>query len=263
MNAVACCAVLSVMLCYVSCCAMLWCGVQGWALHVWGDVKEAPAWGEGLQPTGFNDGPFWTLKLKPSANHVGVLIYKGDSTKGEEKAAGGCDHVQLHRVTLSGRCRYRLGGGGEGGEHPEGGRTSVSHNPPRLPQLKQLWKAGVVTKPDCVSCFNCGSLWTAGRGAMWGIERVTGLILKPDCICTSTDSCCATVPLPPPQKNPSRVLGSEHVQRQVVWLPPAPPGSRPSPLTPLPLPSLTPSPLLPCSHTPPPPSPPPTHTLRC
>jgi hypothetical protein len=55
---------------------------------VWGDVKEATAWGRGLEPSGFDDGPYWQLKLKPSANHVGVLVYKGDSTKGEEKAAG-------------------------------------------------------------------------------------------------------------------------------------------------------------------------------
>lgn len=55
---------------------------------MWGDVKEAPAWGRGLEPTGFDDGPFWVLKLKPGANHVGCLVYKGDSTQGEEKAAG-------------------------------------------------------------------------------------------------------------------------------------------------------------------------------
>jgi hypothetical protein len=41
-----------------------------------------------LEPSGFDDGPYWQLKLKPSANHLGVLVYKGDSTKGEEKAAG-------------------------------------------------------------------------------------------------------------------------------------------------------------------------------
>lgn len=56
---------------------------------MWGDVREAPAWGRGLEPTGFDDGPYWNLKLKSSANHVGVLVYKGDSVKGEEKAAGG------------------------------------------------------------------------------------------------------------------------------------------------------------------------------
>lgn len=77
----------------VLCCAVLWLHVpspplQGWKLHVWGDVKEAPAWGRGLEPTGFDDGPFWVLKLKPGANHVGCLVYKGDSTQGEEKAAG-------------------------------------------------------------------------------------------------------------------------------------------------------------------------------
>lgn len=74
------------------CCAVLWCPptspLQDWKLHVWGDVKEAPAWGRGLEPTGFDDGPFWALKLKPGANHVGCLVYKGDSTTGEEKAAG-------------------------------------------------------------------------------------------------------------------------------------------------------------------------------
>lgn len=58
---------------------------------MWGDVKVPTDWGIGLPPSGFKDGgPFWSLQLKTSANHVGVLIYKGDSTKGEEKAAGGC-----------------------------------------------------------------------------------------------------------------------------------------------------------------------------
>jgi len=61
---------------------------QGWKLHVWGDVTRATDWGRGLEPTGFEDGPYWNLKLKTSANHVGVLIYKGDSLQGEQKAAG-------------------------------------------------------------------------------------------------------------------------------------------------------------------------------
>lgn len=71
------------------CCVVLLRLLQGWQLHVWGDVNSAPAWGHGLAPSGFDDGPYWELSLKASANHVGVLVYKGDSSKGEEKAAGG------------------------------------------------------------------------------------------------------------------------------------------------------------------------------
>jgi hypothetical protein len=62
---------------------------QGWKLHVWGDVAAPTVWGAGLTPTGLTaGGPFWAVQLKPHATHVGLIVYRGDSTSGEEKAAG-------------------------------------------------------------------------------------------------------------------------------------------------------------------------------
>lgn len=58
--------------------------LQGWGLHVWGDVIQPTPWSTPLPPSGLGpEGAYWDIKLLTSANHVGALIHKG-----EEKAAG-------------------------------------------------------------------------------------------------------------------------------------------------------------------------------
>ncbi|KAF8068441.1 PU1 [Scenedesmus sp. PABB004] len=65
----------------------------GWNLHLWGDVEAATSWSAPKQPTGTGpEGPYWDIKLKPGAGHVGLLIHKG-----EEKAAG-AEHVDPSQV---------------------------------------------------------------------------------------------------------------------------------------------------------------------
>jgi hypothetical protein len=58
--------------------------VQGWGLHIWGDVDHPTPWSSAKQPSGSGpEGPYWDVELQTSAKHVGLLIHKG-----EEKAAG-------------------------------------------------------------------------------------------------------------------------------------------------------------------------------
>eukprot|EP00882_Tetradesmus_deserticola_P023731 GHRQ01025841.1.p2 GENE.GHRQ01025841.1~~GHRQ01025841.1.p2 ORF type:complete len:108 (+),score=47.14 GHRQ01025841.1:680-1003(+) len=68
----------------------MFCAVclQGWGLHVWGDVEHPTPWSSAKQPSGSGpEGPYWDVALQVSAKHVGLLIHKG-----EEKAAG-AEHV--------------------------------------------------------------------------------------------------------------------------------------------------------------------------
>lgn len=80
--------------------------MQGWGLHVWGNVTNQTNWNTPQQPTGLGrEGPYWDIKLQTSANHVGVLIHKG-----EEKAAGarlsGCLHGTMGSTLQDSSCCY-------------------------------------------------------------------------------------------------------------------------------------------------------------
>lgn len=90
---------------------------------MWGDVVQPTPWGKGLQPTGFADGvPFFAVPVKPTATHVGLLIYKGDAHSGEEKAAGA-------RGALRARGRRPALGGQEGGTPVSLGAFTPCHRP--------------------------------------------------------------------------------------------------------------------------------------
>jgi pullulanase-type alpha-1,6-glucosidase len=52
---------------------------DGWGLHVWGDVVDAPTWQQPLPFAGETPyGRFAWVKLKPGARQVGIIAHKGD-----------------------------------------------------------------------------------------------------------------------------------------------------------------------------------------
>jgi hypothetical protein len=75
--------------------------VQGWGLHIWGDVEHPTPWSSAKQPTGSGpDSPYWDVVLQTSAKHVGLLIHKG-----EEKAAGTSRHDTAACMLTGGHSR--------------------------------------------------------------------------------------------------------------------------------------------------------------
>lgn len=78
---------------------------RGWALHLWGDVAEGTRseWPKGLSPSGADaSGSYWDLPLKPNAQHVGLLIHKGESKAASANVQ--LAHVKNNTVFLAGPC---------------------------------------------------------------------------------------------------------------------------------------------------------------
>ncbi|CCH28734.1 alpha-amylase family glycosyl hydrolase [Actinosynnema sp. NPDC047251] len=52
---------------------------EGWGLHVWGDVVDAPTWERPLPFVGETPyGRFAWVRVKPGARQVGILVHRGD-----------------------------------------------------------------------------------------------------------------------------------------------------------------------------------------